>query len=120
MTTHESGPEAWLDGYRLRLDDAAARAERLGGELAAVTGTARSRDGAVTVTTSPSGALVGLALGPQAESLGREGLAAEIVATTSTARAIAAARAVEVAEGVVGGAGATIDLLRSALVGAPR
>jgi len=76
---------AWTDGYRRRLDEIAARAARARAELETVEATASSRDGAVTVTVGAGGALRRLVLTERAEALGREQLAAAVLAAATEA-----------------------------------
>ncbi|MCX6465486.1 MAG: YbaB/EbfC family nucleoid-associated protein [Pseudonocardiales bacterium] len=86
----------WLAEHQQRLADLRVRAERVRTEVAAVTGSATSPDGAVTVTVAPGGALRGLRLAPRAEELTRTQLAALVVATAAEATAAAGRRVEEV------------------------
>ncbi|GEL23329.1 hypothetical protein PSU4_22830 [Pseudonocardia sulfidoxydans NBRC 16205] len=118
MTTQDrAAARDWLDDYTARLDDVAARAERTGIEMAAVTGTARSRDGSVTVTVEPSGALLDVVFSPVASSITRERLAEQLLGTAAEARRQAAAAAVQAAERLWGADSATMTLLRASLTG---
>ncbi|MGD9987696.1 YbaB/EbfC family nucleoid-associated protein [Pseudonocardia sp.] len=117
MTTDASTPRDWLDGYLARLDDTAVRAQQASTEMAAVTGTARSRDGAVTVTVEPSGALLDVVFSPVAASITRERLAEQLLGTAAEARRAAAAKAVDAAERLWGADSATMTLLRASLTG---
>lgn len=83
----------WLAGYQDRLPDIRARAARAERALAAVAGTATSRDGAVTVTVDQAGALQHLELTEHAEVLSRKELAATVLDTARRARRDAAAQA---------------------------
>lgn len=85
----------WLADYERRLGELRVRAERVQAGLAGLTGTARSPDGAVTAVVGAGGALRSLELGPRAEGLGRERLAALVVETAAAAAAEAARRAEE-------------------------
>ncbi|GAY11036.1 YbaB/EbfC family nucleoid-associated protein [Pseudonocardia sp. N23] len=116
-TQDRAAPRDWLDGYLARLDDVAARAEQASTEMAAVTGTARSRDGAVTVTVEPSGALLDVVFSPVASSITSERLAEQLLGAAAAARREAAAKAVEAAERLFGGDSATMDVLRASLTG---
>jgi hypothetical protein len=87
------GPaEAWLADYRSRIDEIRVRAERAHEELAGLSATASSKDGAVTATVRRDGALSGLAFGPAAEGLSRARLAELVLATAAEAGAEVAAR----------------------------
>jgi hypothetical protein len=87
------GPaEAWLADYRTRLDEIRVCAERAHEQLAGLSATASSTDGAVTATVGRDGALSGLAFGPAAEGLSRARLAELVLATAGQARADVAAQ----------------------------
>ncbi len=81
---------AWLASYEERLEEINERAQQAQRELAGVAATATSPDGAVTLTTDPSGALRSLVLGEAAEQLSREQLAAAVLGTAREAQAEAA------------------------------
>lgn len=66
---------AWLDDYRDRIDRIRVRAETAREQVRQVSATARTRDGAVSVTVDPSGALTGLTFGVRADELPRARLA---------------------------------------------
>jgi DNA-binding protein YbaB len=105
----------WLAGYRDRLEDVRARAARAERELAAVAGTATSRDGAVTVTVDQAGALQHLALGEHAEALTREQLAATVLDTARRARQDAVRQAEAALVPVFGERSAAMQMLRAHL-----
>lgn len=105
----------WVQDYRRRLDEIGRRAATAQAALAELTATATSRDGAVTVTVAPSGALQRLALGERAEALSRVQLAEAVLATARAAHADAAARAAEAVAPLVGERSAAMDFLRSQL-----
>jgi DNA-binding protein YbaB len=108
---------AWLASYEERLQDIGGRAQRARAELAGVEATATSRDGAVTVTVDPAGALRSLVLGEAADGLTREQLAAAVVGTAREAHADAARRAAEAVAPLLGEGSAALALLRSHLPG---
>lgn len=89
-------PYAWVNDFEAR----AAELQRKGAEaqenLAAVAGTASSKDGAVTVTVGPNGGLKNLQLGHRAVELGAPRLTALILETARQAQKNAAAQVVEV------------------------
>ena len=105
----------WLAGYRDRLQDVRARATRAERELAAVAGTATSRDGAVIVTVDRSGTLQQLELTEHAELLSRKQLAATVLDTTRRARQEAARQAEAALVLVFGERSEAMELLRSHL-----
>jgi DNA-binding protein YbaB len=107
-------PEQRLASYRHRVDEIERRASAARQSLATVAETATSSDGAVTLTVSPAGALLGLSIGPRAEELTRAQLAAAIVATAQRARA-AARQAAEVMRPLLGDGSAAMRLVRSQL-----
>jgi DNA-binding protein YbaB len=105
----------WLAGYQDRLQDVRARATRAERELAAVAGTATSRDGAVTVTVDRAGALQHLELTEHAEVLSRKQLAATVLDTVGRARQEAARQAEAALVPVFGERSAAMELLRAHL-----
>lgn len=88
-------PYAWVNDFKAR----AAELQRKGAEaqenLAAVSGTASSKDGAVTVTVGPNGGLTNLQLGHRAVELGAPRLTALILETSRQAQKNASAQVVE-------------------------
>jgi DNA-binding protein YbaB len=105
----------WLAGYQNRLQDVRARAARAERALAAVAGTATSRDGAVTVTVDQSGALRHLELTEHAEVLSRKELAATVLDTALQARREAASQAEAALVPVFGERSAAMEMFRSHL-----
>ncbi|WP_344427787.1 YbaB/EbfC family nucleoid-associated protein [Pseudonocardia ailaonensis] len=95
MNGNQPDGAVWLEDYRRRLDDLRERAERAQAEIDGLTATVTSPDGAVSATVDRTGALSGLVLGPTAEALGRERLAALVVSTTASASAEVTRRATE-------------------------
>lgn len=107
--------EQWLAGYRGRLAEIRGRAARVQDALARVDGTASSRDGSVTVTVTPAGALQRLVLGERSAELSRVQLAAAVLATAREAQAEAARRATEAVVPLVGENSEAMRVLRSHL-----
>jgi DNA-binding protein YbaB len=105
----------WLAGYQDRLRDVRARAARAERELARVTGTATSPDGAVAVTVDQAGTLQHLELTEHAELLSRKELAAAVLDTTRRARQDAAQQAEAALVPVFGERSAAMQLLRAHL-----
>jgi DNA-binding protein YbaB len=107
----------WLTGYQDRLRDVRERAARAERALAAVAGTATSRDGAVTVTVDRSGVLQDLVLTEHADTLDRRRLAAAVLDTARRAREEAARQAEAALVPVFGEHSPAMELLRSHLAG---
>ncbi|MCE0768375.1 YbaB/EbfC family nucleoid-associated protein [Pseudonocardia kujensis] len=85
--------QAWLADYRHRIEELRGRAERAQDEIAGLTATAVSADGAVRATVDSTGALTGLTFGPAADGLGRSALAELVVTTAADATAEVSRRA---------------------------
>jgi hypothetical protein len=83
----------WLESYRVRLKEITVQAVRAREDLTRAVGTATSRDGAVTVTVGPSGALQGLVLSERTETMTRAQLTALVLETARRAQDDAARRA---------------------------
>jgi len=75
----------WLQDYQRRVREIGARAAHTQAELSAIETTASSRDGAVTVTVDPGGALRRLVLGERADGLSRAQLASAVLSTAREA-----------------------------------
>jgi len=107
--------EQRLADYQHRVGEIERRATRAQSRLATTAETTMSSDGAVTLTVSPAGALLGLTVGPRAEELSRAQLAAAILATAQRAQVAAARQAAEVMRPLLGEDSAAMSLLRSHL-----
>jgi DNA-binding protein YbaB len=88
--------EAKLDATIAKFQEQAAKAGELKERIAGLRGSARNADGSVTVTVAPSGAVLGLQLGPQAMRRSHTALQQEILtairqATQQAASALNAA-----------------------------
>ena len=94
--------DQWLASYQERLQEFGARATLAQRALAGVSATATSRDGAVTVTVDPAGAMQRLVLSERTETMTRVQLAASVVATAREARAEAARRATAAVAPLIG------------------
>jgi DNA-binding protein YbaB len=106
---------ARLDSYQRGLQDIGLRARTAQAEVAAAEATATSRDGAVTVTVNPAGALQRLVLNSAAEGLSRVQLAEAVLATARRAQAEAAERAAQAVAPLIGERSAAMEFLRSQL-----
>jgi DNA-binding protein YbaB len=107
--------ERWLASYQQELRDIGARATKAQQALAGVRATAASRDGAVTVTVDPAGALQGLVLSERTEAMTRVQLAATVLATAREARARAAREAAEAVAPLIGADSGAMRVLRQHL-----
>lgn len=83
--------EAKLQATMRRFEEQAARASALKESMAQLKGSARNADGSVTVTVAPSGAVLGLQLGPAAMKKSHTQLTQEILGTIRQATLQAAA-----------------------------
>jgi DNA-binding protein YbaB len=92
----------WLASYQERLQEFGARAAQAQKAVADASATVTSRDGAVTVTVDPAGALHRLVLSERTEAMTRVQLAAAVVATANEARAEAAHRAAAAVSPLIG------------------
>jgi DNA-binding protein YbaB len=91
-----------------------SKAAALNEALSAAGATARSRDGAVTVTLAPNGALTNLELGHRACELGPARLTAAIMGTVREAQR-QTARSVADSFATINGDGESTDMVRSFL-----
>jgi hypothetical protein len=107
--------EQWLASYRGRLNEIGARAADVRKALAGAEGTASSRDGAVTVTVAPGGALRRLVLSERAERLTRVQLAEAVVATAQQAHDVAAQQAADTVAPLIGDDSGSMRALRGYL-----
>lgn len=107
--------EHWLASYRKRLSEIGARAARAQEALAGVEATASSRDGAVTVTVNPAGAMRQLVFSERSAGLTRAQLAAAVLATARQAQHDAARQATEAVAPLIGNDGEAMRMLRSHL-----
>lgn len=105
----------WSASYRGRLDEIGARAAQAQRALAGVEATASSRDGTVTVTVDPAGALRRLVLSERSEAMTRVQLAALVVATAGQARADAARQATDAVALLIGHGSEAMRMLRAYL-----
>ena len=88
-------PYAWVNDFEARMADLQRKTAEAQENLAAVSGTASSKDGAVTVTVGPNGGLTNLQLGHRAVELGAPRLTALILETARQAQKNASAQVVE-------------------------
>ncbi|WP_018682317.1 YbaB/EbfC family nucleoid-associated protein [Actinokineospora enzanensis] len=105
-------PKQVVADYERRTAALLERAEEAKAKIKALSGTATSQDGAVTVTVNAAGALMGLSFGREAEEMPRERLAALVLATAKRAQAGAVGRIAEIMEPVVGGNSAAMRFVR--------
>lgn len=94
--------------------DLQSKAATLSEALSAAGATVRSRDGAVTVTLAPNGALTNLELGHRATEMGSARLTAAIMSTVREAQR-RTARSVADSFATINGDGESTDMVRSFL-----
>ena len=94
--------ERLVDDWQTGFEQRAEQARDLAGRLAALTASARSADGLVTVTVGPDGTMTGLQLDEEVRRQPAAETARQILATQAAARADLIARATEVTEETVG------------------
>ncbi|MGH4012709.1 MAG: YbaB/EbfC family nucleoid-associated protein [Pseudonocardiaceae bacterium] len=107
-------PQQWLRDYQARGEAMVRRSQEFQEQLQAVSETATSRDGAVTVTVGPSGALQNLAFAPRSRQLSEAELAQLTLQTTREAQNRVAHRIAALVE-PVSGDGAALAFLRGQL-----
>ena len=78
---------AWLADYSSRIEELHQRTQVVKAQLAGLTASASSRDGAVTVTVDGAGALLDLRFGARAEDMPRSRLAELVLSLTREAAA---------------------------------
>jgi DNA-binding protein YbaB len=105
----------WLTSYREQLQEIRARTVRAQQALATAAGTATSRDGAVTVTVDPAGALRRLVLSEGIDGLTRVQLADAVLDTAHRARQEAVRQAEDALVPVLGERSEAMAVLRAHL-----
>lgn len=108
-------PYAWINDFEARAAELQRKSAEAQENLAAVAGTASSKDGAVTVTVGPNGGLTNLQLGHRAVELGAPRLTALILETARQAQKNASAQVVEVFRPISEGAPQTTAMLMDAI-----
>ncbi|NKE62317.1 YbaB/EbfC family nucleoid-associated protein [Lentzea sp. PSKA42] len=88
-------PYAWVNDFEARAAELQRKSAEAQENLAAASGTASSKDGAVTVTVGPNGGLTNLQLGHRAVELGAPRLTALILETARQAQKNVSAQVVE-------------------------
>lgn len=88
-------PYAWVNDFKTRAAELQRKNAEVQENLAAVSGTASSKDGAVKVTVGPNGGLMNLQLGHRAVELGAPRLTALILETARQAQKNAATQVIE-------------------------
>ncbi|MET9230892.1 YbaB/EbfC family nucleoid-associated protein [Lentzea sp. NPDC003310] len=80
-------PNQLIEDYEQRTAALLEQAEEAKSRIATLTGAATSTDGAVTVSVSAGGALLGLSFGTKADEMPKDRLAALVMATAKRAQA---------------------------------
>jgi DNA-binding protein YbaB len=107
-------PDQWLKDMETRLSDLKQKSEDLAENLASATASATSKDGAVNVTISPSGALQDLELTQRAAGMSPGKLTASIMEAVRRGQKAASAKMVE-AFAPLGEGTESMDLVQSFL-----
>ncbi|WP_199515153.1 YbaB/EbfC family nucleoid-associated protein [Nucisporomicrobium flavum] len=94
--------EEWLDAWAAQTSEHAARSVELSRQVAALTGTAEDRDGAIRVTVGSTGQVERLELDDRVHELPGPRLAEEIVAVMRRAQAALSSRVSQAVQDTVG------------------
>lgn len=108
-------PHNLITSLEQRTADIMSRAEATQAKVAAVTGTASSEDGAVTVTVNATGALQDVTFGRTADRIPKEKLGAVIMATARRAQASAATQVTTLMTPLIGTDSEAMQLLKQQL-----
>lgn len=95
-------PHQLLDDYEQRTAALLERAEEAKAQIAGLTGSATSSDGAVTVSVSAGGALLNLSFGAKADDMPKDRLAAVVMSTAKRAQAQAVGQIATIMAPVIG------------------
>jgi DNA-binding protein YbaB len=105
-------PDQWLDDMRARIVDMTRKSAELAENLASSAATVSSKDGAVTVTIAPTGALQQLKLTKKAARMSPDKLTASIMEAVHKGQRAASAKMVE-AFAPLGAGTESMDLVKS-------
>lgn len=95
-------PHQLIEDYEQRTAALLERAEEAKSQIASLTGSATSSDGAVTVSVSAGGALLSLSFGAKADDVPKERLAALVMSTAKRAQAQAVGQIATIMAPVIG------------------
>ncbi len=95
-------PHQLLDDYEQRTAALLERAEEAKAQIAGLTGSATSSDGAVTVSVSAGGALLSLSFSAKADDMPKDRLAALVMSTAKRAQAQAVGQIATIMAPVIG------------------
>ena len=95
-------PHRMISDYEQRTAALLERAEEAKSQIANLTGSASSSDGAVTVSVSAGGALLSLSFGTKADTMPKERLASLVLSTAKRAQAQAVGQIATIMAPVVG------------------
>jgi DNA-binding protein YbaB len=104
-------PDEWMREFETRIADAQAKAAAVQQGLASAQGSASSKDGAVSVTVAPNGALTDLRLTAEAMQKSHAQLASEIMTVAREAQRAAAVHVAETFEQVDGAGSETYRMI---------
>ena len=108
-------PHSLIDDLDRRTAEALQRAETAKAEIATLSGTATSEDGAATVTVNATGALLTVSFGRAADNLPKERLAEAVMSAARRAQTTAARRVTEVMTPLIGADSEAMRLLQEQL-----
>jgi len=108
-------PHSLINSLDQRAADIMSRAEATQAEVAAVTGTATSEDGAVTVTVNATGALRDVTFGKAADRIPKDKLGAVVMAAARRAQANAAKQVTTLMTPLIGADSEAMRMLRQQL-----
>jgi hypothetical protein len=94
--------EDWLDAWVVQVDEQAARSVELSRRVAALTGTAEGRDGAIRITVGSAGQVERLELDERVHELPGPRLAEEIMSVMRRAQAALSGRVADEVQATVG------------------
>lgn len=94
--------EDWLDAWVGQANAQAARSVELSRRVAALTGTAESRDGAIRVTVGPAGQVESLELDDRVQRMAGPRLAEEILAVMRRAQSALSGKVADEVQATVG------------------
>ncbi|GLZ76792.1 hypothetical protein Afil01_15990 [Actinorhabdospora filicis] len=111
--TQQFDLDEWTRGFEERIAVMRRRAEEASAALTEGESTHTTRDGSVTVTVGPSGALVDVRFGARAEGMSAPQLSTAIMAAYREAATASARRLQETMSGIVGADSQIMDVFKT-------
>jgi DNA-binding protein YbaB len=106
-------PHQLIEDYEQRTAALLERAEEAKSQIANLTGSATSSDGAVSVSVSAGGALLSLSFGSKADDVPKDRLAALVMSTAKRAQAQAVGQIATIMAPVIGENSAAMEFVQS-------